>query len=286
MNADKGLTVKERLLWMVRAFNRYISSTFCTLNVKPCRNYKVTKTFSRHRASPTRMYTENLIFRYIPWEKIKSECGKVVICEFGCGDFRYLDLYDEILGEGNYYYLGIEAPNFQLSDMATARLSDKVRFINFDLNNGVPEDIETSNVFLSFSVFEHVDNLECMLEWYRRRSKYGSFHFHSVPTFFSVFNYLWHRCRHFNKLDIKNLALPNNSQKTEVIYYGGIITIFFHFVFITSLDVISKFVTISEPIRSKGDFCARKVVSFFQTVDDLSSRFGVHSFALVSWRTK
>jgi SAM-dependent methyltransferase len=232
------------------------------------------------------MYTENLIYKYIPWQKIVNDVGIPYICEFGCGNLRYLDLYDEILGEGNYYYLGIEAPGFHLDEATQAKLSDKVRFINHDLNHGVPEEIEAYDLFLSFSVLEHIDNLERMLDQYSRVSKPGSFHFHSVPTFLSVINYLWHGCRHFNTKDINQLAKVDASETEEVLYYGGAISILLHFVFITSLDLFSKVFYISGPIRSMGDFLARSLVSRCQVIDDATSYFGIHSFAMVSWSIK
>lgn len=286
MNADNGLTLGERFLWMVSATIKYLSSTFVSRNTRKRKNLKVHNFFSVNRASPTRMYTENLIYNLIPWEKIKQEKGVVSICEFGCGNLRYLELYDEVLGKDNYHYLGIEAPGFQLDDCAKRRLSDKVKFINFDLNNGVPNDIEEYNVFVSFSVLEHIDNLDCMLKQYQKLSNSGSLHFHSVPTFLSVINYLWHGCRHFNKKDINRITAPGDPDTSEVVYYGGLLSIILHLFFITTLDVASKMVKLSGTSRSKGDALARGFAARFQAVDDLTAQLGIHSFVMVSWINK
>lgn len=286
MNADNRLTLKERFVWMLLVTRAYIGSFLKPLNVRRCKNKKVVKVYSSRRASPTRMYTENLIYNYIPWKEIKNNISKPYICEFGCGNLRYLDLYDNILGRGNYYYIGIEAPGFELDQSTKARLSDNVRFINYDLNNGVPTDIEPCDIFLSFSVLEHIDNLDCMLDRYARASKPGSVHFHSVPTFLSVINYLWHGCRHFNKKDINQLANSEGSESEDLVYYGGAVSIFLHLIFITSLDLFSKVVNISESIRSKGDLFARSVVLRCQVIDDATTKLGIHSFAMVSWTIK
>ena len=182
MNADNKLNFIQRINWMVKAFIAYILDIFVPLKAKRIMNIKMSRFISIETASPTRMFTENLIYEYIPWKTHKQEFGEIFICEFGCGDLRYLDLYDQVLGKSGYRYLGLEAPGFKLSEEAKRKLSSKVKFINHDLNSGVPIEVNQCNVFLSFSVLEHIDNLDIFINSYGKSQKSPSIHYHSVTT--------------------------------------------------------------------------------------------------------
>lgn len=285
MNADHGSTPKQRLMWMINAVSDFVSSLSVSLNAKVHKNLEVMSRFSFEYASPTRMYTENLIVNYISWSEIKNANHIPYICEFGCGDLRYLDLYDQILGKDKYRYIGIESSDFRLSEVAQSRLSSNIEFLNFDLNKGVPFQISQCNLFISFSVLEHIDDLDNFLKSYKEIIPFGSFHYHSVPTFLSVINYLWHGCRHFNKKDINGLLSGGNSYSPSVVFYGGLISIVSHLCFITSLELLNKVIKVNKSVRIKSDFIARCITSLLQSIDNLTVSLGIHSFSLVSWRT-
>ena len=80
MNADRKLNFFQRIQWMIRAFLAYILDVFVVLKAQQVKNIKLQRIFSAEKASPTRMYTENLIYEYIPWGRYKKDFGEVFIC--------------------------------------------------------------------------------------------------------------------------------------------------------------------------------------------------------------
>lgn len=285
MNADRGLSPTQRVLWMYRALKSYVLSSFLVRRGDTLYNVPLKKVIFTGLASPTRMYTENLISNFIPWKKITNELPNIFICEFGCGDLRYLDVLNELLGEGNFRYIGIEAPDFKLGKEAVNKLSEKVKFINYNLNDGVPECIRECNVFLSFSVLEHIDNIDNFTKNYSSRVYGKSFHYHSVPTFLSVFNYLWHGCRHFNALERNKFLGKFNYKKAGIVYYGGLVNLLVHSILITSLDIISKLFVVRHRVRFVTQSWSRELVLKAQPLDDFTARIGINTFCLIFWKS-
>lgn len=286
MNADRGLSIKERILWIFITLSKYIGSLFIRRDIQIVRNIALDNQVIKDLSSPTRAYTENIIYNFIPWKKLRQKLGEIYICEFGCGNLRYLQSYNKLLGKGNFKYIGIEAPGYKLSKEAKFFLDHNIKFINYDLNNGVPEEIKKCNVFLSFSVLEHIDNIQKFTEKYSVSAMVGSYHYHSLPTFLSVFNYLWHGCRHFNKLELKDLLKYFNLEKPKIIFYGGLFSLFFHSIFITSIDIISKFFKINYKTKKFSYCCARQLVETFQYPDNFTAKLGIHTFCFLFWKKK
>ena len=195
-------------------------------------------------------------------------------------------VFDKLLGKGNYNYIGIEAPSFVLSKEAKDLLDDKIQFINYDFNKGVPDDIKNCNIFLSISVLEHIDEIDFFTEMYSTKVPEVSYHYHFVPTFLSVFNYLWHGCRHFNSLELRELLKYFNHEKTGIIYYGGFISLVFHMIFILLIDLISKIFKINYKFKLFNFNLVRGVVKIFENVDNFTAKMGIHTFCLLYWRSK
>ena len=285
MNADRGLSPSQRVVWMCRALKNYVRSPFLARRGDILHNVPVKRIMTTGLASPTRMYTENLISNFIPWKTITDELPNIFICEFGCGDLRYLDALNELLGEGNFKYIGIEAPDFKLGKAAEHKLSEKVKFINYNLNDGVPDGISECNVFLSFSVLEHIDNIDNFTQDYSSKVNGKSFHYHSVPTFLSVFNYLWHGCRHFNVFERNKLLGKFNYEKAGIVFYGGLVSLLFHTSLITSLDLISKLFVVRPRVRLVSQSWSRELVLKAQPLDDFTARIGINTFCLLFWKS-
>lgn len=285
MNADRGLSIWERVIWMYCALLNYLKSALIKNDIPIVKNIRFKNNITVGLTTPTRNYTENLICNFIPWRPLQEELSYIYICEFGCGNLRYLNAFNDLLGRGNFKYLGIEAPGFELSSEAKDKLNDQISFMNYDLNDGVPDNIGKCNIFLSFSVLEHIDDIKKFTDSYSKKINVPAYHYHSVPTFLSVFNYMWHGCRHFNKSDFKNLLSQFKYSKEGIILYGGLATIIMHSVFITSLDVLSKLSNLSYSARYFGQKLAKKIVLKAQPLDDLTARIGIHSFCIIFWRS-
>ena len=104
MNADRKLSVKQRIYWIFLALSSYFKSLFINNDIKIIENIPLAHKVTTSLSSPTRVYTDNLIYNYIPWNDLKNELKEIYICEFGCGNLRYLEAFNNLLGEGNFKY--------------------------------------------------------------------------------------------------------------------------------------------------------------------------------------
>ena len=165
-------------------------------------------------------------------------------------------------------------------------MNDKIQFVNQDLNKGVPDNIKNCNVFLSFSVLEHIDEIQSFTEKYSAKASAGSYHYHSVPTFLSIFNYLWHGCRHFNSIEIKELLKYSSHERAGIIFYGGLLTLIFHSLLITSTSIFFKVFKHNFKIEHFSYKLAMSIVKFFQQVDNLTTKIGIHTFCFIFWKKR
>ena len=79
MNADRKLSVKQRICWVFLALSNYTKSLFIKNDIKIIKNIPLVHQVITGCSSPTRVYTENLIYNYIPWNELKNELKEIYI---------------------------------------------------------------------------------------------------------------------------------------------------------------------------------------------------------------
>lgn len=218
ISGDKSLSKKDRLFYLAYNLIRGIVGHACWIRSE----YWYSKKLEDGKNSPGRKYLNQFLFQEIPK---MIPIGEIDVFDIGCGSGYFRDILADLGYKGCYTGLDI------------------YKHKNFDKQGTYPfksilveskiEDFETDKKFdlvLSNTALEHIENDALTISKCDYFLKPRGNQIHIIPSFWSLFLYLWHGYRRYNPKRIKSLF---NQKRYKVYRLGGFFSFFLHLFFIT-----------------------------------------------------
>ncbi len=219
ISGDNPLNLKEKIVYLFGNFLKGVIGSFTFL---PTIYWKVKK-ISGDPVSPYRSYVNDFLLNQL--NQIKKKLGEnLKILEIGCGTGSLYTLIHKSGFIGDYY--GVDIKKFKQLDNLE---KNNLRFNFFSKLEDIDNKTKMDVVF-SITTLEHVAEDKLMLQKTIQISKSGGIHIHIVPSFWSLFLFLFHGYRQYNRSMIKQLFKDYNY---TVYRFGGIFSFFLHLFFIT-----------------------------------------------------
>lgn len=219
LNGDVKLSPAQRLTYLGYHFFRGLIGSFSTLSIS---HFHPTNLPNITKDSPGRLSINSFLTHMAPL--IKPKTGLDII-DIGCGSGYIADILEREGITGTYTGIDI----FKHPDFLTSKKTPITRDLQI-------QDIQTSNnlpevdLVISNTSFEHIKNDQAVASIAKMTTKNNGTQIHIVPSYYSLFIYLWHGYRQYSKKDVMNLF---DGQTYTVYGLGGWISSMVHFFFIT-----------------------------------------------------
>ncbi|MFA4991905.1 MAG: class I SAM-dependent methyltransferase [Candidatus Omnitrophota bacterium] len=217
---------KDRVLYLSRNFIR---------GAKECVSWLGTSYFNpgkleRGGASPGRKYLNKFLTREL--SRLDISKGAEVL-DAGCGSGYIRDILKAVGYKGVYTGIDISESKYIRRDAASYGF--KNIFLKADMENA--ELDRKFDVIMSVSFLEHVRDDEAVLSRVNQCLKPGGRQIHVVPTFWSLFLYLWHGYRQYTPERVKKLF---GGTSYSVVRMGGFFSFSLHLWLVTIPELLFR----------------------------------------------
>ncbi|GAG77522.1 unnamed protein product, partial [marine sediment metagenome] len=172
--------------------------------------------------SPTRNYVNKFLDNFL---KELTALGKINILDIGCGSGYIREILAGYSFSGDYTGVDIQKhkdfEKYNLKNFSSVFIKSRI------------EDFKTNKKFdliISNFVLEHVEDDFDVISKCDELIKRGGIQIHILPSFWSLFLYLWHGYRQYNPKRLKKLF---SYRDFEVFRLGGFFSFKLHLFFIT-----------------------------------------------------
>lgn len=222
LNGDHKLSKKELLYYFITNLIVYIASMF-SLNVFKFRIKSFICSNVSQKASPLRDYIKDYLNVYI-----RDLPKGLTYLDIGCGNGMVFNTLSELKQEGHYHGIDITESEV-LKKKIIKGLSKELTIISAENLDQI--DLPKFDRIISVTSLEHIHNDSKVIENTSKLENSNAEQLHIVPTGFSLFLYLNHGWRQYNKDMIYRLFEGKGSFTVEK--GGGLFSSFLHFFTIT-----------------------------------------------------
>jgi SAM-dependent methyltransferase len=204
------------------------------------------------KGSPGRKYLDSFLSQELPR---LIPIGKIDVLDIGCGSAYSRGILTHLGYEGTY--TGIDVHKHKHFDR-----NGTESFQSFFVESKI-EDFQTDKKFdlvLSVTALEHIENDADAVFRCERLLEPDGRQIHIIPTFWSLFLYLWHGYRQYTPKRIKALF---DQERCEVYKLGGLLSFLLHISFIT----IPVFILKTDKLRDL--LLYQRLIEFCNKVDRL-----------------
>lgn len=218
ISGDRLSNKKDRFFYLCYNLIRGIKGYACNIRSE----YWHPNKLEDGKGSPGRKYLNQFLLQ----ELLKIiQIREVDVLDVGCGSGYVRTILTDLGYQG--YYTGI--------DIYRHKDFDKHETYSFKsiLVESKIENFKTDkkfNLILSNSTLEHIENDALAISKCNYLLKPGCSQIHIIPSFWSLFLYLWHGYRQYNPKRIKILFIH---KQYKVYRLGGLFSFFLHLFFIT-----------------------------------------------------
>jgi hypothetical protein len=226
LNADRGLSKIERIMWM---FYNFINNRIPRHNIDEniaIGNFNV-KDLDRnwHKidavSSPARRLSD-FFWLQLPWQQIAKELGgEVRAIEIGCGSGRYGGLLRDYLGENLSLYTGVDIKSNE--EWSSYDQDSRFKFI---IGNSASFDdaLQNANFIMTQSALEHFDE---DLTFFRQIAEHVAatqkpvIQVHLMPSAGCQATFLWHGVRHYTPRSLSKITRLFGHQTKKALFGLG-----------------------------------------------------------------
>jgi len=197
ISGDKSLNKKDKFLYLAHNFVRGIVGNTCQIRSK----YWHFKKLGDGKSSPGRKILNQFLFQEL---SNIIPIGEIDMLDLGCGSGYFRNILADLGYRG--CYTGIDIYKHKDFDNNGIYLFKSI-FIESKI-----ESFETRKKFdlvLSNTALEHIENDAFAISKCASFLKPGGSQLHIIPSFWSLFLYLWHGYRQYNPKRIKSLFKQN-----------------------------------------------------------------------------
>ena len=226
LNADRGLSKLDRLMWMLYNFinnrmpqhnvdKRILTRDFTVIDIE--KNWSQIDALS----SPARRLSD-YFWLQLPWQIISAELGGGVrAIEIGCGSGRYGGLLRDYLGDNLLQYTGVDIK----SNEEWSSYGQDPRF-KFIIGNSAAFDdaIQDANFIMTQSALEHFDEdltFFHQIAEYVAVSKRPVIQVHLMPSAACQTTFLWHGVRHYTPRTLSKITRIFGDETKKVLFGLG-----------------------------------------------------------------
>jgi SAM-dependent methyltransferase len=211
MNADKGLSLPQKLLWFSYNWlnNLFPNAGTHGLAIRDFvadiseRNWSRTNTESK----PSRRLSD-LFWLHLPWKLMKAELGQINVLDTGCGSGDYGTILQSYSEGSIASYTGLDISRHDNWSALTSAHPD-FRFHTADSSNMSEYFPDDANLFISQSAIEHFEHdlryFEQIREFARNKKK-SIMQVHLFPSPACLRLYLLHGVRQYTPRTISKAA--------------------------------------------------------------------------------
>lgn len=226
INGDKNLSFIEKLLWLFcNSINNVFPNSFLDgqLKIMPfsfdVQKHKRNILQNTEVSSPARTLSD-IFWLELDWKEIKDAVGHINLLDIGCGSGRYGEV---LLKEKNIHqYTGIDI--YRHTNWDNLKNNPHMDFILFkgsSLVNIIPEE---TNVIISQSAFEHVENDYLFFKEIKKfiaEKKQPLVQIHIIPSHNCLFLYVPHGIRHYTFRKLSKITKLWNKHTRKTVYCLG-----------------------------------------------------------------
>lgn len=222
--SGKKLTIGDRIKYLFYNFFRGIYGYRKRLNSK----YWKPIDLKANSASPSRQFIDNFLKHQIPKLLLKKQ---IKVLDIGCGT----GYVRKILNELDYKidYTGVDVSKHEKFDYFS-QFSEQSKFVFSEIENLNTD--EKFDLIISITALEHIKDDRLTVEKAERLLNLNGIEIHVIPSFWSIFLYLWHGYRQYSPALIKDLF----GKEIKVFRLGGFFSFGLHWTLITILEMIFK----------------------------------------------
>ncbi|HBB37596.1 MAG: hypothetical protein UV82_C0001G0048 [Candidatus Magasanikbacteria bacterium GW2011_GWD2_43_18] len=219
-SADNGLSVPKGIWYLFYNLMRGIGGMWTSVTSTYWAPKHISDVSGR---SPGRLYLDEFLLSQIPTFVHQKE---IHMLDIGCGSGYLRDVFEVLGYTGTYTGVDIEKhPKFDITSHGAFQTS----FVESPIEKW--ETTDTFDVICSNTSLEHIDDDTLTVEkcrgWIRDTH---TVQIHIVPSFWSLFLYLWHGFRQYTPKRIKGLF---SGQPYTVYRLGGVFSFLAHLFLIT-----------------------------------------------------
>lgn len=218
LSGDGSLSKRDRVFYLVYNLTRGIAGYACRMRSKHWHSNELEEGIG----SPSRKYLYRFLLQELP--KI-IPVGEIDVLDVGCGSAFFRNILADLGYKGRYTGIDVHKhKNFNMHETPP--------FKSIFMRSKI-EDFETDKKFdivLSITALEHVEDDALAVSKCDGFLKQGGRQVHIVPSFWSLFLYMWHGYRQYNPKRIKSLF---NQKRYRVYRLGGMFSFCLHLFFIT-----------------------------------------------------
>lgn len=232
INGDLHLDFVSRMRYSLEALTDWIYSTFEATSMSRLKLDKQTilRLFGIGKggcdASPMRIYIRYACLRL----REMTEGHLLNIIDLGCGSGSYSDIFKKCLEGSVYYGIDLEYhPDWSELEKEVGplkRIFHAINLAEYDISK-----IPQCDFTISFTVLEHVENLQIIMRKLYEISKSSSRHVHVVPSHASFLLCGSHGFRRFSPQSLDFLFREAGFKNINITPFGGLFSYLLYFLF-------------------------------------------------------
>lgn len=225
LNADKGLNLTEKLLYLI--FN-LINNLFPYWNVdrrieiRSFNDEKWKKELGNtYETSSVGRRLSDLFWRTLPWNKIKEELGDIHVFDTGCGQGNYSVRLQRASGGRITSYTGIDAKRRE-NWLKLKKENPEFKFIESTSSDILALIPQNTNLFITQSAIEHFDEDLLFFKQifdFINKNKKPIIQIHNFPAAATLPLYLFHGVRQYTPRTISKITRLYRG-RTKIYLYG------------------------------------------------------------------
>lgn len=281
ISADFRMSILERVLWLFRNFNNAACSSLTTVNrssfsyvTSDFLSGSVSEKLREKLVSPSRALSSLSLFNlfYTSFiDTIKSGQSSFFILDFGCGNSNMLSIIEDALfmiDESLRINLTVHYHGYDpyLPDSSFISSLSNIVITRSSVNKY--SNTNRFDLAVSFSVLEHIyEDISVLHDLYLLARK----QVHYVPATCSLFAYLWHGYRVYDRLNLFKLVRELSSETLISVSPIGNLLSSIIYIFYTSMpDGFFIFIKLLTGRRFHKDICRQYFRSSYQALFDRS----------------